>query len=228
MSESGIYSLTKFTKLDFQGKSSCIIWFAGCNMACKFCYNKPLTESRGRLSLEHIKEFLESRVGILDAVVLSGGEATLYRDLPDLAKYIKDLGFLVKLDTNGTNPKMIKNLIDEGLVDYLAIDYKAPKDKFKDVTNSGLWEKFQASLDLLIENQEKVPFEVRTTWHTALLSEEDVAKILEDLNSKGYHQTFYLQKCNLVDSSIAFAVLPQSEEINLKQFMGGKIPVEVR
>jgi len=228
ISESGIYNLTKFTMLDFNGKPSCIIWFAGCNMACQFCHNKPLTDSRGKIGLEEVKEFLESRIGILEGVVLSGGESTLYKKLPELAQYIKDLGFSVKLDTNGTNPKMIKKLIDEDLIDYVALDYKATKEKFKDITNSNLWDKFQESLSILIDNQDVIPFEVRTTWHSELLTEDDIDDILADLNSKGYNDTFYLQKCNPVDSSIAFAILPQSKDINASRFSGGKIHVEVR
>ena len=224
----GIYNLTKFTMLDFQGKLSCIIWFSGCNMKCQYCHNKELVESRGHLSLSYIKEFLESRVGKLEGVVLSGGEATLYKKLPELARYIKDLGFKVKLDTNGTNTKMVKHLIDEGLVDYIALDYKATKEKFQEVTKCKLWDKFQETLSLLIANNHKVPFEVRTTWHTSLLTKSDVEVIIEDLNSKGYENTFYLQKCNPVDNSLAFAILPQSDDIKHVKLKGLQVPVEFR
>lgn len=228
MSGTGIYNLTQFTMLDYKGKLSCIIWFAGCNMKCQYCHNPQIVESKGEYSLESIKSFLKSRVGILEAVVLSGGESTLYKGLPELAKYIKSLGFKVKLDTNGTNPKMVKKMIDEDLVDYIALDYKATKSKFTKITNCKLWLKFQETLDILTLGNYNIPFEVRTTWHTDLLSEADIQEILDDLNSKGYKSNFYLQGCNQVNNSLAFAVLPQSKPINTNNLISKKIRVEIR
>tara|TARA_Y100001960_G_scaffold311332_1_gene371794 strand:- start:1246 stop:1932 length:687 start_codon:yes stop_codon:yes gene_type:complete len=222
----GIYNLTKFTMLDFHGKMSCIIWFAGCNMQCQYCHNPQIVTEKGSMTLEYIQNFLKSRIGLLEGVVLSGGEATIYKKLPELAQYIKSLGFKVKLDTNGTNPKMVKQMVADGLLDYIALDYKAPMSKFSQITKCKKWDKFQETLDFLVKND--LPFEVRTTWHSALLSEDDIDEILKDLNSKGYKRTFYLQKCNQVDNSLAFAVLPQSKDINADKFFARRIPVEIR
>jgi len=228
MSKTGIYNLTQFTMLDYQGKLSCIIWFAGCNMQCQYCHNPQIVNSTGDYSLEKIKEFLKSRVGKLEAVVLSGGEATLYKGLPELAKFIKDLGFLVKLDTNGTNPKMVKKMIDDGLVDYIALDYKATKEKFEFITDCKLWDKFQATLKILVDNQNNVPFEVRTTWHSELLSKNDIDEILSDLNSKNYKAKFYLQNCNKVENEDPFVDLPASSIIDKSILKNQKIHVEIR
>lgn len=223
----GIYELTPFTMLDFQGKLSCIIWFAGCNMKCQYCHNKQIAESGGELSLEYIKEFLKSRVGKLEAVVFSGGEATLYKNLPQLADYAKSLGFATKLDTNGTNPKMVKKLVSKNLIDYIALDYKAPYHKFCEITAYRQWEKFQETLNYLT-NEKPVEFEVRTTWHTALLDQQDIEEIAEDLNARDYQNSLYLQQCNPVDEENCFAKLPQSEIIKDKDLSKAKVKIEFR
>lgn len=224
----GIYNITKFTMLDYQGKMACIIWFTGCNMQCLYCHNPQIATAKGKYSLNEIKSFLKSRVGKLEAVVFSGGEATLFKKLPDLARYCHELGFKVKLDTNGTNPKVVKKLVEQGLIDYVALDYKANESNFSKVTNCKLWQKFQETLDYLMSVKNDFAFEVRTTWHTELLSKADIQEILDDLNSKGYDAPFYLQKCNMVDNSLAFAILPESEAIDISAITSGNIKVEIR
>lgn len=228
MAGTGIYNITKFTMLDYQGKMSCIIWFTGCNMQCQYCHNPQIVTAEGKYSLNEIKSFLKSRVGKLEAVVLSGGEATLYKKLPELAQFAKDLGFKVKLDTNGTNPKVVKKMIEQNLIDYVALDYKANKANFTKVTNCKQWNKFQETLDYLMSLKKEFAFEVRTTWHSELLSKKDIQEILDDLNSKGYDSSFYLQKCNLVDNSLAFAILPESEAIDISAITSGNVKVEIR
>ena len=105
-----IYDITKFTTLDYKNHLSCIIWFIKCNMRCKYCYNNDLVfSSVGKYCFEEIIEFLKTRVGLLDAVVLSGGEASIH-NLPLFCKKIKDLGLKIKLDTNGLNTNLIKEL----------------------------------------------------------------------------------------------------------------------
>lgn len=223
---SEVYNITKFTMLDYQDHMSCIVWFSGCNMKCQYCHNPQIVSEKGNIKIQEIKDFIKSRVGKLEAVVLSGGEATLYKKLPEFAKYCKDLGFKVKLDTNGTNPKMVKQLVNEGLVDYIALDYKAPEYKFCEITACKLWSKFQETLNFLTNSLQN--FEVRTTWHSNLLNESDIDKILADLNSKGYAKKFYLQNCNEVKHELAFATLPQSSIINAENLHNKSISVEIR
>ena len=140
-------------------------------------------------------DFLKTRIGLLDAVVLSGGEATLH-NLVEFAQEIKKLGFLIKLDTNGTNYESVKELLDLELLDFIALDYKAPQYKFTQITHSDKFEEFSKTLNLLIER--RVAFEVRTTLHFDLLNENDINLIIEDLNQRKYQGTYYLQK--FVDS----------------------------
>ena len=112
-----------------------------------------------KMDEKEVFEFLESRIGLLDGVVLSGGECTLSNDLYDFVKKIKNMGFLVKIDTNGTNFELIKKLVDEKLVDFIALDYKAPKNKFKSISGTDLFDNFEKTLNYLIEKN--INMEVR-------------------------------------------------------------------
>ena len=136
-------------------------------------------------------EFLESRVGLLDGVVLSGGECCLFNDLYDFAKKVKNMGFLIKIDTNGTNFELIKRMVDDDLIDFVALDYKAPKNKFKLVSGTELFDKFEKTLDYLIKKN--INMEVRTTVHTSLLNEDDINDIISDLENRGYSKTYHIQ-----------------------------------
>ncbi|SFZ99030.1 Ribonucleotide reductase of class III (anaerobic), activating protein [hydrothermal vent metagenome] len=200
MSHKPIFDITPFTALDYTNHLSTIFWFSKCNMRCDYCYNPDIVFEDGKISIEKALEFLKSRVGLLEAVVLSGGEVTLYSDLEDLCKEIKKLGFKIKLDTNGQNPKMVKKLLDEKLLDYVALDYKAPEYKYEAITKNRHFEKFQKTLKLLID--EEFSFEVRTTVHADLLNVEDINSIVDDLVSLNYKGTYFLQAFLLTDSNI--------------------------
>lgn len=187
-----IYDITKFTHLDYPDHLACIVWFIGCNMRCDFCYNKSIVFAKeGIYGYEDFLSFLKTRVNLLDAVVLSGGEASLH-DLVNFCKEIKKLGFLIKLDTNGTNYETIKELMILRLLDYVALDYKAPKKKFTQITHSNKYEEFSKTLDLLIDGN--INYEVRTTLHNDLLHEDDINAIILDLSQRGYHKKYYIQK----------------------------------
>ncbi len=112
--------------IDYPGKLSCIIFLAGCNLHCPYCHNPELAVGKmpQPVDFSWVREFLGRRKGLLDAVVISGGEPTLNPELPNLCRRIKQAGFAVKLDTNGTRPDVLENLLDAGLVDYLAMDIK--------------------------------------------------------------------------------------------------------
>ena len=183
-----IYSITPFTLLDYPDKTACILWFAGCNMRCVYCYNPDIVLGKGKQTFFEALKFLKTRVNLLDGVVLSGGECTLHKNIINLIIEIKKMGLLVKIDTNGTAPKILEILIKEKLIDYVALDFKAPTEKFESITKSNLYSKFICSLKLLIDNN--IPFEVRTTIHSSLLDQNDIQEmvdVLEKFNYKGVY-----------------------------------------
>jgi len=186
-----IYSITPFTLLDYPDKTACILWFAGCNMKCLYCYNPDIVFGKGKVSIEETLHFLKTRKILLDGVVLSGGECTSYKSIKPLLQEIKKLGFLVKIDTNGSNPDRLMGLIKENLVDYIALDFKATTAKFRAITQSDLFLKFSKTLNYLI--QSGFPFEVRTTLHSELLNKADISEMIGFLEEKGYHGSYYLQ-----------------------------------
>ncbi len=186
-----VYSITKFTTTDYKDHLSCIVWFNSCNMRCQYCYNPDIVLAKeGNLSIEEVYTFLKKRVGLLDAVVLSGGEATNH-DLFDLCKTIKSLGYKIKLDTNGSNPKLLKTLLENNLLNYVALDFKATKKKFKQITKSSFYDEFLLSLKLMINSS--IDYEVRTTLHADLLDEEDINQMQKILKDNGYKKDFYVQ-----------------------------------
>jgi pyruvate formate lyase activating enzyme len=146
---------------------------------------------KGSLSLEKILSFLNSRKNLLDAVVFSGGECLLHKKIIPLITEVKKMGFLVKIDTNGSSPEAMQKLINEHLIDYIALDYKAPKSKFQAITQSDLYKPFEKTFDLIL--QAKIPFEVRTTYHSDLLTEDDLKEMVAFLESKNYSGNYYIQ-----------------------------------
>ena len=176
-------------------------------MRCDYCYNKEIVFAKsGAYSLEDALQFLQTRQSLLDGVVLSGGEATLHELIP-FCTAIKRLGFAIKLDTNGTHPKHIKELVSLGLVDYIALDYKAPKEKFHALTHAGNYEAFSQTLTFLIDIA--FDFEVRTTLHADLLDEEDINAIIKDLQQRNYKKTYYIQEFRVTQENIGNLEAPQ-------------------
>ena len=159
-------SINKLTLLDYPEKVACVLYTPTCNFACPYCHNWEtlIKENLPPLDFEKdIISFLKKRVGILDGVVVSGGEPTLMKELPEKIKTIKELGYLVKLDTNGSNPKMLKELIDNKLIDYVAMDIKHSMNKYYDIIinrNVSLND-IKESIEILKEN--KVDYEFRIT-----------------------------------------------------------------
>jgi len=187
-----IYDITKFTHLDYPEHLAAIIWFSGCNMRCDYCYNKDIVFAKqGSITMDEALSFLRSRIALLDGVVLSGGEATAY-DLVTFSQEIKKMGFCIKLDTNGTNFNTIKELLERKLLDYIALDYKAPQEKFTQITHSHKYHEFSKTLDLLLRSN--INFEVRTTLHADLLTPQDINLIISDLEDRGYKNTYYIQE----------------------------------
>lgn len=195
-----LYDITPFTALDYPDHLAAIFWFAKCNMRCVYCYNKDIVFGEGEITEEEAIAFLQSRVGLLEAVVLSGGEATLYNDLVEFCKKIKQLKFKIKLDTNGLNPKLVQILVENRLVDYISLDYKAPKEKYFEITKDKHFDSFSKTLNFLIQKQ--FSFEVRTTIHSDLLRVEEINRIIKDLIKRGYIGTYYLQPFVFTENTI--------------------------
>lgn len=195
-----VYDLTRFTTTDYVGHISCIIWFISCNLRCLYCYNDNIVYTKeGKYTQNNILDFLKTRVGLLDSVVLSGGEATMHNLIP-LCKEIKKLGFKIKLDTNATNLKQLKELIKLDLLDYMAIDFKAPKDKFYKITGTSLYETTIKTIQYLIDI--KFDFELRTTVNKALLDENDINSMIKTIQELKYTNKYYIQNFLQTPSNI--------------------------
>ena len=214
-----IKGLQKTTLVDYPDKVACTIFLPKCNFRCGFCYNRDLVidyDSLPTLSEEDILNFLKEKRKWLDGVVFTGGEPTLHKELPDFIKKIKEMNYLIKIDTNGTNPKMLKELIDNKLVDYVAMDIKAPLDKYDQITNVNInKEKVQESISLL--RNSSVDSELRLTCVPTLHSNEDIKKIGEWLkgNKKLFLQQFQPDK-KMIDLKL-LNVKPFSKE-TLEEF----------
>ena len=184
-----IKGLQKLTLLDFPTRLAATVFLGGCNMRCPFCHNAALVVRDGgeNITEEGLFSFLESRRGKLSGVCITGGEPTLYGELPDFIRRIRALGYAVKLDTNGTNPDMLLSLIEEGLVDYVAMDIKSSIEGYP--TACGVPDidvsKIQRSVQILLSGA--VDYEFRTTvvreLHT-LLEMENIGKWIA--GAKGY------------------------------------------
>lgn len=176
-----IGGLQKFSLIDYPGKICAIIFTQGCNFRCPYCHNPALVlpeQFTPSLSEKEIFSFLEKRKGQLDAVEITGGEPTLQKDLLKFLKKIKDMGFLVKLDSNGSFPDMIRRAIKQGVVDYLAMDIKAPLEHYQEMTCSCVNpENIKRTIKIIMNSS--LDYEFRTTVVKSQLSLEDLLKIAQ-------------------------------------------------
>ena len=159
-----ILGFDKLSLVDYPGLTAAIIFVGGCNFRCPFCHNSGLVDAReAEISKSEIFDYLTKRKSLVDAVCVSGGEPTLYGDLPNLISELKNLGFKVKLDTNGTNPQMLKQLVQENLLDYVAMDVKNSMTKYPKTSgcSGSLLDNVVESIEFLKTNV--VPYEFRTT-----------------------------------------------------------------
>ncbi len=220
-----IYNITPFTLLDYPSKTACILWFAGCNMRCQYCYNPDIVLGKGKVSYQEALTFLKTRINLLDGVVLSGGECLLQKNIIKLIVEIKKMGLLVKIDTNGASPKVLEDLIKMRLIDYVSLDFKATKSKFKSITNSSFYEKFISSLKLLINS--KLTFEVRTTVHSGLLAQNDIQEMIKVLENCNYQGVYYIQ--NFVNNTKTLLKLENSKQnaININS-LDTKLSIAIR
>ena len=197
-----IGGLQKLSLIDYPGRLSCIIFTIGCNFRCSYCYNPSLVEGTcERIPQKEIFSFLRKRKGLLDGVIITGGEPTIHNDLPDFIQRIKKMGFLVGLETNGTNPRMIKKLISERLIDYIAMDVKAPLKKYKEIVNVEVdIDKIKESIDVIMNSG--IEYEFRTTCYP-LLTKDDFIKIFKLIKgAKKYGIQQFLNKNTLIETDL--------------------------
>lgn len=202
LSQKRVHDITAFTTTDYPDHLACILWFSGCNMRCVYCYNRDivLCPESSLYSYEDVFEFLNRRQGLLDGVVLSGGEA-LEHNLFELCTIIKSMGFKIKLDTNGLHTNALKQLILYDVLDYVALDFKAPKSKFYSITKSKEYERFEESLRFVIGCG--IAHEVRTTLHSDLLNVDDINEIINTLVAFGYKNSYFIQNFLLTPTHLS-------------------------
>jgi pyruvate formate lyase activating enzyme len=198
-----IGGLQKTSLLDYPGQVSAIIWTSGCNFSCPFCYNTDLINSKiSKYSEKEILDFLEKRKGLLDALAITGGEPFMQKDLKEFLTKVKKLDYLIKVDTNGCFPKELEEALDEKLIDYVAMDVKAPKKKYNTLAGKKVdIEKIQKSIDII---QRKAPdYEFRTTVIPGLLEEKDIIDIAKWLDgSKNYFLQQFKNDVAIVDENL--------------------------
>lgn len=213
-----IGGLQKTSLQDYPEEVSSIVWTVGCNFNCPFCYNKGLVDGNvDEIPEDEIFSFLEKRKKVIDGLVITGGEPFLQKDLKDFCKKVKKLGYKIKIDTNGTFPDKLKDLIDEKLVDYIAMDIKAPKEKYDKLTDVKTdVKKIEKSIDIL--KNSGIDYEFKTTFAPELLTNDDIKDIAKWIQGS---KKFYIQQFKndvpLV-STLLENVEPYSKEDIIKTF----------
>lgn len=182
-----IKGLLKTTMIDYPGKMASEVFLGGCSMRCPFCHNIELVKDSNELdsiSEDEVISFLEKRKKWVDGLVISGGEPTIHRDLPAFIRKVKDAGFLVKLDTNGTNPGMVESLIKEGLVDCIAMDIKSSPEGYEKAAGTKVDIKaIKRSVSIIMKSG--LDYEFRTTVVPGIHKKGDIKEIGKWLNGAG-------------------------------------------
>ena len=193
--------INKLSLLDYPGKVAAILYIDKCNFRCEYCHNWNTliaASDNEDLIFNDILAFLKKRVGILDGVVISGGEPTLMPNLEEKIRAIKELGYSIKLDTNGTHPEVIKDLVSKGLIDYIAMDIKSSLDDYhRFCHNDSLIEKVKESIELLKSGI--VDYEFRMTLIDEYHSLEVITKVKDTLKGS---KRLYLQQFKVSDGVI--------------------------
>lgn len=232
-SQMRIGGLQKLTLLDYPNHVSCTVFTAGCNMKCPFCHNRDLVfipENFEFYNPESIFEYLRKRQGTLDAVAITGGEPLLQPGLRDFIMEVRKLGFKVKLDTNGYYPDKLKKLVDEGLIDYVAMDVKAPLPKYPvtvGLPESGFHtEQIQKSIKYLLSGT--VDYEFRTTVVREFHTKEDLVAIAKMIKGcKHYYLQQFVDSGRCIEQG--FSAYNREEMYELKEEVAKYIPeVELR
>ena len=201
-----ISGFQKMTLLDFPGKVAATIFTFGCNLRCPFCHNASLVLGGAQESYteEEILSYLEKRKGLLDGICITGGEPLLQDGIAEFIKSIKDLGYSVKLDTNGCYPEKLKELIDSGLVDYVAMDIKNSLSKYGETVGIKNFDTapIKESISILINSD--IDFEFRTTVVSELHTVEDIKAISEEIKgAKRYFLQSFVDSGDLIGENLS-------------------------
>jgi len=188
-----IGGLIKFTLIDYPGRVAAVVFTQGCNFRCRYCHNPELVYPhllQESMPEEEVMAFLRHRQGTLEGVVVTGGEPTLQPDLLRFLADIKSLGYFVKLDTNGSKPEVIRAAIEQKLVDYIAMDLKAPFGKYSLITGVE-FEQHTLQESMNIIRQSGLPYEFRTTYDKEVLTDDDIKAISDSVQAQHYR----VQEC---------------------------------
>jgi len=212
MNDFAIAGIHALTTLDFPGVVSAIVFTQGCNFHCSYCHNPHLVPLTTRIPLLDTKEilgFLKKRVGLLDGLVISGGEPTLHAGLPAFCRMVKTLGYKIKLDTNGSNPEVLAVLLGENLLDYVAVDYKTAPEQYAPEFSQAenLMETLQKTAGLLASSG--IRYEFRTTCVKPYVTEDCAARFARFAASNA---EWFLQKANLDSRMQAQGMAPMPQE----------------
>jgi pyruvate formate lyase activating enzyme len=223
-----IGGLQKVSLIEYPGEISAIAFAQGCNFRCPYCYNPELVDPdlyRECISEEVVFSFLERRKGKLDAVTITGGEPTIQHDLIDFIKCVRKIGYLIKLDTNGSYPDVLEKLISGQLVDYIAMDIKGPLHKYKTVTKSKIDEdKIRQSIEMIMKAG--VPYEFRTTIPKKLLHEDDLLEMGKLLrNASRYILQQFIPTRTLDKQFLKYEAYSREEMEYFKEKLKKDVPV---
>ncbi len=214
------------TTQDFPGNLACIIFTLGCNFNCDYCYNRDLVESKApEINKEEIFSYLEKRKNMIDGVVISGGEPTIWDDLIPFIEELREYGFKIKLDTNGYRPEVLKEIVDKKLVDYIAMDIKAIFNKYFKVINTKIdTNKILESIEII--KKSKIDHEFRTTIIKGIHTIEDLDKMANLVDGDSY----YLQNFRMEDTvrNKKMEGFTEEELKNIKEYFKEKSNVTVR
>ncbi len=211
-----IFGLEKLSLVDYDGKVASTVFTGACNFRCPFCHNAPLVTGLNTLESmneRYIFDYLQSRKNILDGVCITGGEPTLNSDLPAFCQKLKELGFSVKLDTNGTNPKMIKTLVDNGLCDYFAMDIKSSPDGYGKVVGIDNYDVKTVSKSIEYFLTDATPYEFRTTLISEFHNEQTVSQMGAWIKDAKAH---FLQKFKDNGACIKGGLTPVNKALAVK------------
>ena len=188
-----IGGLIKFTLIDYPGHVAAVVFTQGCNFRCRYCHNPELVYPhllQESMPKDDVLSFLRKRKGTLEGVVITGGEPTLHLGLIDFMAEIKALDYKIKLDTNGTKPEVLQEAIERQLVDFVAMDLKAPLEKYSLIAGVEFDPKIiQKSMDMIVASG--LPYEFRTTYDKEVLTDEDIQAISDSVQGKNYR----VQEC---------------------------------
>jgi pyruvate formate lyase activating enzyme len=202
----------KTSLLDYPERISAIVWTVGCNFNCPFCYNVDLVKGKdGIFPEEEILEYLDNRKNMLEGLVITGGEPLMQKDITSFCEKVKKLGYEIKIDTNGGYPEKLQELIDKKLVDYIAMDVKAPKSKYDDLAGKKVdIKKIQKSIDIIKKSD--LDYEFKTTFVPGSLEAKDILEIGKWLkNSKKFYLQQFKNDVPVLSSKLG-KVMPYSKE----------------